>query len=139
MHFKTIPPLPMTSSSLSRAFSGSGSARKPKNDTETNEIWKPETLIGQCEMSVDAVTSFIQHNCVEFFSEIGDLAVGLRTLSDADLFIGRIFSTSHVRKAKTLIYNIELIFYPFLILVCDPSLFLLVSRPRGCNFPDSLC
>ena len=38
-------------------------------------------------MDVDACAAFVQHNCVEFFTQEDHLAEGLHTLSDADLFI----------------------------------------------------
>lgn len=62
--------------------------------------WDPEALLGQCDMGVDTVALFLQHNCVEFYSDVGDLWRGLDTLSDTDLFIGRMFNSSTVRVSE---------------------------------------
>lgn len=58
--------------------------------------WNPESLAAQCEMGVDGMACFLQHNAVEFYSECDELAAGLNYLSDADLFISRQYDISHV-------------------------------------------
>eukprot|EP00615_Pteridomonas_danica_P005252 CAMPEP_0114353264 /NCGR_PEP_ID=MMETSP0101-20121206/18536_1 /TAXON_ID=38822 ORGANISM="Pteridomonas danica, Strain PT" /NCGR_SAMPLE_ID=MMETSP0101 /ASSEMBLY_ACC=CAM_ASM_000211 /LENGTH=254 /DNA_ID=CAMNT_0001494019 /DNA_START=128 /DNA_END=891 /DNA_ORIENTATION=+ len=59
--------------------------------------WHPEALAAQCDMGVDGLAAFIQHNCVEFYSDSDELAKGLEKLSDSDQFISRLFDSSHTR------------------------------------------
>lgn len=66
--------------------------------------FKPETIIGQCDMAFDHCASFVQHNCVEFYTECDHLANGLRTLSDADMFVSRVFSTTFTREHGDTVY-----------------------------------
>jgi hypothetical protein len=65
--------------------------------TKEEKEWDPEQLLGQCDMGTDACALFVQHNAVEFYSDIGELSAGLSALSDADLFVAHMFLSS-VRK-----------------------------------------
>jgi hypothetical protein len=59
--------------------------------------WRPEELMRQCDMGVDAMSCFLQHNMVEFYGDVSELANGMAAMSDADLFVGRMFSAHHVK------------------------------------------
>ena len=50
---------------------------------------------------------YSQHNCVEFYTECDHLANGLRTLSDADMFVSRAFSTTFTRESGDRVYPEE--------------------------------
>mmetsp|Transcript_104874 Transcript_104874/g.302615 ORF Transcript_104874/g.302615 Transcript_104874/m.302615 type:complete len:249 (-) Transcript_104874:233-979(-) len=71
--------------------------------------FRPEAIISQCDMPFDHCASFVQHNCVEFYTECDHLANGLRTLSDADMFVSRQFSTSFTRESGDRVYPEEYI------------------------------
>jgi hypothetical protein len=101
------------------------------------EGWDPEALAGQCEMGVDGMASFLQHNAVEFYSECDEVAAGLQSLSDADLFIARQYDTSHV--SSKMPFSVE----PYSYIVNSFSvcllLFLLLSySQRFCVFRQEI-
>mmetsp|Transcript_53218 Transcript_53218/g.121287 ORF Transcript_53218/g.121287 Transcript_53218/m.121287 type:complete len:599 (-) Transcript_53218:146-1942(-) len=62
-----------------------------------NSTWDPEAVLSSCEMGPDACAAFLQHNALDFYSEVDELAQGLGFLSDADLFVASMFSTSNTR------------------------------------------
>ena len=76
----------------------SAATTQRKRAKKRSREWEPESLMRSCDMGVDAVAAFVQHNCVEFFTDVDDLCAGLEVLSDADLFVARVFSSSHVSR-----------------------------------------
>jgi len=47
-------------------------------------------------MEVDGLAVFLQYHCVPLFTDIDELSNALHHFSDADLFISRLYSTTHV-------------------------------------------
>jgi len=79
------------------SLSGSSSnSKKSANSTGAPAVWAPEGLLEQCDLGPDAAASFLQHNCVEYYGDIDDLAKGLAGYSDQDQFVARMYSTSNV-------------------------------------------
>ena len=57
----------------------------------------PDATVLNAKMGVDATAAFVQYNCVDYYGDEADLADGLATLSDADLYTARVYSTNHAR------------------------------------------
>ena len=74
---------------------GDGHGRPPLS-------FDPEKALSRCDMEVDGLAVFLQYHSVPFFSSIEELANGLEHFSDADLFISRLYSTTHVSPAYPL-------------------------------------
>lgn len=83
----TAPALGFVAASVPPASAGVAAASAPHPG--------PEQILDACDMAPDTATGFIQHNCIEFYTDETELAAGLQTLSDADLFVAATFSGTH--------------------------------------------
>ncbi|KAJ8606382.1 hypothetical protein CTAYLR_009310 [Chrysophaeum taylorii] len=69
-----------------------GRLLRAKRDHSGALAYDPERLVERATMNPDALSAFLQFNCVHFFLDEDDLAEALDTFSDADLFAARLWS-----------------------------------------------